>query len=52
MKKKTSYTLSSEAKQLLAKLAKKYGISQTAMLEILLREKAKTESIQFTYIEE
>lgn len=46
MKTKTSYTLSDEAKRLLAQLAKKYGISQTAMLEVLIREKAKQENVR------
>lgn len=46
MKKRTSYTLSENAKQLLAKIAAKNGISRTAMLEILIREKAKQEGVQ------
>lgn len=46
MKKRTSYTLSEEAKRLLALLAKKYGISQTALLEVLIREKAKQEDVK------
>ena len=45
MKKKTSFTLSEEAKQLLDLLAKKQGINQTAYLEITIREKAKQEGI-------
>ena len=45
-KKRTSYNLSEQAKQLLAKLAEKYGISQTAMLEVLIREKAKQEDVK------
>lgn len=47
MKKRTSYTLSEQGKQLLAKLAEKYGISQTAMLEVLIREKAKQEKVEW-----
>jgi len=43
--KKTSITLSDEAKKLLEELAKKYGISQTAMMELLIREKAKQERL-------
>jgi replication initiation and membrane attachment protein DnaB len=46
LKKRTSYTLSEQAKQLLAKLAEKYSISQTAMLEVLIREKAKQEDVK------
>ena len=45
MKKKTSLTLSEEAKRLLAELASKLGISQTAVLEIIIREKAKKEKV-------
>jgi predicted DNA-binding protein len=39
--KQTSFRLSVEAHQLLEEIAKKLGITQTAVLEILLREKAK-----------
>ena len=39
--KPTSFRLSEQARRLLAQLADQYGISQTAMLEILIREKAK-----------
>lgn len=46
MKKRTSYTLSEEAKRLLARLAEKLGVSQTAVLEILIREKAKQEEVK------
>ncbi|NDJ59819.1 MAG: ribbon-helix-helix protein, CopG family [Chloroflexi bacterium] len=46
MKKKTSYSLSEEAKRLLALLAEKLGVSQTAVLEILIREKAKQEDVK------
>jgi len=42
----TSFRLSPEAKRLLAELSNKLGISQTAVLEILIREKAKAENIQ------
>lgn len=45
MKKKTSFTLSEEAKQLLELLAQKQGVSQTAYLEITIREKARQENI-------
>ncbi len=42
---KTSFTLTEEAKRLLEELAKKYGVSQTAILELLIREKAKQEGL-------
>lgn len=42
---KTSFTLTEEAKKLLEELAKKYGVSQTAILELLIREKAKQEGL-------
>jgi len=42
-KKKTSLTLSSQGKALLEKLAAHYGVSQSAMMEIIIREKAKSE---------
>lgn len=45
-KKLTSVRLSSEAKRLLADLGKKLGISQAAVLEIAIREKAKRESVK------
>lgn len=45
-KKKTSITLSDEALRLLELLAKKQGISRTAVLEIVIREKAKTEGVK------
>jgi replication initiation and membrane attachment protein DnaB len=44
-KKKTSHNLTLEALRLLKALAEKYGISQTAMLEIIIREKAKQEGL-------
>ena len=43
--KKTSITISDEAKKLLEELAKKYGVSQTSIIELLVREKAKQEGI-------
>jgi len=45
-KKKTSVTLSGEALRLLELLSKKYGISRTAFLEVVIREKAKSEAIE------
>ncbi len=44
-KKKTTILLTLEAKKLLEALAKKYGISQTAVLETLLRDKAKQDGL-------
>lgn len=43
---KTSVTLSSEALRLLELLSRKYGISKTAVLEIVIREKAKVDNIE------
>lgn len=42
----TSIRLSPEAKQLLKALSDKLGISQVAVLEVLIREKAKAENIK------
>lgn len=42
----SSYRLSKEARRLLEILAQKLGISQTSVLEILLREKAKQEGVE------
>ncbi len=44
-KKATSLRLSQEAKDLLAKLSRKLGISQTAVLELSIRQTAKQEGI-------
>lgn len=44
-KKKRSYTLTDEADRLLNAIAKKMGISKTAVLEIAIREKAKREVV-------
>lgn len=44
-KQRTSFTLSVQAKQLLAQLAVKSGISRTAVLEMLIREKAKKKDV-------
>lgn len=43
---KRSFTLTSEADELLVKLAAKLGISKTAVLEIIIREKAAKEGLQ------
>jgi hypothetical protein len=45
-KKLTSMRLSVEAKRLLAVLAHKCSISQAAVLEIAIREKAKREGVK------
>jgi len=45
-KTKTSFTLSDEAKDLLQQLSAKMGISQTAVIETIIREKAKREKIK------
>ena len=37
----TSYRISPEGRELLAKLAAHFGVSRTAMLELLIREKAR-----------
>lgn len=42
----TSWRPSIEAKRLLQKLADKLGITQKAVLELAVREKAKREKIQ------
>ena len=45
MRYKTSFTISQIAKKLLALLAVRYGLSRTAMLELLIREAARAEGI-------
>jgi len=45
-KKSTSFRLTPEARRLLEVLALKFGISQTAVLELLIREKAKRENVK------
>ena len=42
----TSMYLSDEAKRLLALLAEHFGISKSAMLELLIRQAAKREKIK------
>jgi predicted DNA-binding protein len=44
-KRATSFRLSHEALRLVKELATSLGISQTAVLEIIIREKAKQENI-------
>lgn len=48
MKKATSFRLSAESMMILAKLSKKYGVSMTAILELIIREKATKEGIKWT----
>jgi hypothetical protein len=45
MKERTSFALSKEAKQLLAEIAKRNGLSQASVLEMLIRKEAKAEGI-------
>lgn len=45
-KRLTSVRLSAEAKRLLVALAQKLSVSQTAILEIALREKARREGVK------
>lgn len=42
----TSIRLSDEGKRLMALLAEKLGISQAAVLELAIREKAKREGVK------
>jgi hypothetical protein len=42
----TSHRLSHEAKRLLAALGEKLGIAQSAVLEVIIREKARAEGVQ------
>jgi hypothetical protein len=44
-KQKTSVAISGEARQLLALMAKKASISQSAVLELAIRERAKREKV-------
>ena len=46
MKKKTSVSLTDEAKRLLETLAKQMGISQSSLLEIIIREKAESKGVK------
>jgi len=46
MKKSMSIRISSEAKELLLKLAQHLGISQTAVLELAIRQLAKQENVR------
>jgi predicted DNA-binding protein len=44
-KKQAGIRLSDEGKDLLEKLAKHYGVSQAAILEILIRKEARNEGL-------
>jgi hypothetical protein len=46
MKHPTSFRVSEQARQLLSKMAEETSISQTAMLEILIREGAKKRGVR------
>ena len=46
MKKTTSIRVSSEAKELLLKLAQKWGVSQSAVLELLIGRIAEQEGLR------
>lgn len=42
----TSVRLSDDAKRLIAEMSRKLGISQTAIIELAIREKAKREGVK------
>ena len=42
---KVTHTVTPEGKELLEKLAAKYGMSQSAMFELAIREKARQEGL-------
>ena len=44
-KQQTAFRLTDEARALLASMAAKYGISQAAIVELAVREKAEREKI-------
>ena len=46
MKKTTSVRISEEAKELLLKLAQKWGISQSDVLELVIRRTAEQEKVR------
>jgi len=49
---KTSFTLTDEAKRLLELLAKQLGISQSNILEILIRERAEQKGIKVESVQD
>jgi predicted transcriptional regulator len=44
--KPTSVRLSDDAKRLISELSRKLGVSQTAIIELAIREKAKREGVK------
>ena len=44
-KKTTSYRLTTEALDLLSRLAQRYGLNHSDMLEVMIRDKARSEAI-------
>jgi hypothetical protein len=44
MKRPVSFRLSAEARRILAALARKYGLTRTAVLEMLLRQAIKKDN--------
>jgi hypothetical protein len=44
-KKTTSYRLTTEALDLLSRLAQRYGLNHSDMLEVMIRDKASSEAI-------
>ena len=51
-KNKTSVSLTDEAKRLLALLAKQLGVSQSNLLEIIIREKAESRGIKVESVQD
>jgi hypothetical protein len=47
-KEPTSFRLSTDGRRLLDQLASRLGVSRTAILELLIREKAKQEGVTVT----
>ena len=47
-KKCTSFTLSNESLELLKQLAQYLGVSKTGVLELIIREKARSENVKST----
>ena len=44
-KRKSTFTISNKAKLLLVEMAKEYGLSQSSMLEVIIRDRAKEEGL-------
>ncbi|MFZ4658369.1 MAG: ribbon-helix-helix protein, CopG family [Caldilineaceae bacterium] len=51
-KTKTSFTLTNEAKRLLELLAKQLGISQSNLLELMIREKAESKGVKLESVQD